>query len=667
MLSTHSKQDFTSALIFFLALAVIWFAYTPGLSGTFLFDDFVNLPALGDFGPVDNWKTFFRYITSGNADPLGRPMALLSFLIDAQDWPAAPYPFKRTSVLLHLLNGCFLARCLFQLGRYRLQRTHAMRAAIVGASLWLAHPLWISTTLYIVQREAMLPATFCFAGLSCYLAARETLDRTRSSGFFAMLACIIVFTLLAVLSKANGLLFPCLIGVLEITYLRQTAPLAGGTPFLSRLMRYVIFPSCVLATAIVIYYGVSGMLAGLPVRPWTEWQRVITEPRVLWDYLSLLLVPHPYSRGIFNDSFVASTNLLHPWTTLPAMLGIVVLIVCAYSARRFAPALSAALLFFFVGHSIESTTLPLELYFEHRNYLPAGLLFWPVSVWLTSGEKRGHLKYVACFSLFVLLSAETYAGASLWGDTESLALVWARQNPDSPRAQSFAASAERSAGKLDAAEKRLRAALSKQPDEAQLVINLLGVTCDKGLISPADIRAAEYALTNGTNRGPLSFDWIASAINLASTHACAGLTLDTVNSLVRSLEENKQAKANAGYRQEIANLQGQLQLAKGDVPAAEKVFASALQEVPKPDVALKQAAMLGAQGHAAAGLAQLKLYQELVPEISAPSIRNMASLHQWILFHDGFWNGEFAHLHQALSSDLDAQSKAADFGSGVNP
>ena len=85
-----------------VVLLLTWVVYHPGLSGDFLFDDYANLPALGDFGRIDNAATFWRYITSGSADPTGRPLALLSFLIDANNWPADPYPFKRTGVLLHL-------------------------------------------------------------------------------------------------------------------------------------------------------------------------------------------------------------------------------------------------------------------------------------------------------------------------------------------------------------------------------------------------------------------------------------------------------------------------------------------------------------------------------------------------------------------------------------
>src|SRR5579859_1790245 len=98
-------------------LCIAWFAYRPGLSGVFLFDDFANLPTLGAYGPVDNAAAFWRYLTSGNADPVGRPLALLSFLLDANNWPADAYAFKRDNVLLHLLNGALLALLLRRFGR----------------------------------------------------------------------------------------------------------------------------------------------------------------------------------------------------------------------------------------------------------------------------------------------------------------------------------------------------------------------------------------------------------------------------------------------------------------------------------------------------------------------------------------------------------------------
>src|SRR5690606_16481815 len=82
--------------------------YWPGLSGSFLFDDFPNLEKLGTRGPIESFELLVSYLKSGFAGPTGRPISLLSFLIDANDWPADPWPFKRTNVVIHLLVGAVL-------------------------------------------------------------------------------------------------------------------------------------------------------------------------------------------------------------------------------------------------------------------------------------------------------------------------------------------------------------------------------------------------------------------------------------------------------------------------------------------------------------------------------------------------------------------------------
>ncbi len=152
--SRHSParlQRLSTLLALVALLAAAWLAYRPGLSGDFLFDDFGNLPDIGATGPIHRADTLARYLTSGTADPTGRPLTLASFLIDTREWPAPPYPFKRTNVLIHLLNGLLLYLALARLGReFKLAVTPARVAALIGAGAWLLHPLLVSTTLYVV-------------------------------------------------------------------------------------------------------------------------------------------------------------------------------------------------------------------------------------------------------------------------------------------------------------------------------------------------------------------------------------------------------------------------------------------------------------------------------------------------------------------------------------
>src|SRR5699024_4873907 len=126
---------------------------------------------------------------------------------------------------------------------------------------------------------------------------------------------------------------------------------------------------------------------------------------------------------------------------------------CAWILRRRWPALALAVLFYFVGQSLESSTLALELFFEHRNYLPAMLMFWPLAMWLCGASLSGRSlilrpiharrtdigKAAIAIALLAGLAAMTHARASIWGNTHEQAALWATLNPASPRAQANAA------------------------------------------------------------------------------------------------------------------------------------------------------------------------------------------------------------------------------------
>ena len=454
-----------------LLLAVL--AYHPGLSGGFLFDDFVNLDALGTSGKVDNAATFWRYITSGTADPIGRPLSLLSFLLDARDWPADPYPFLRTNLIIHLINGSLLFLLLRKLGQVLGDDTaRAGQVALLASGMWLLHPLFVSTTLYIVQREAMLPATFIFLGLLSYASGRERFSATRGShGLGLMFAGLAACTVLAMLCKANGVLLPMMAWALEATVFRAMPAGARERERLRRTGRwlFLVLPSLVVLAYVARHLAYWNQHLGM--RPWTIGQRALTEPRIVLDYLQLLVVPRSVSTGLYNESYAVSQDILHPASTLPALVLILALPLLAWRARARSPALAAAILFFFAGHLLESSLIPLELYFEHRNYLPAALLAWPLARALLNAGIPNWTKTAAAAAMLLVLALTTYQRTSIWGNEGELAALWASRNPDSSRAQATAADAELSRGRPDLAIARLAPLWQQRPNDLQIALN----------------------------------------------------------------------------------------------------------------------------------------------------------------------------------------------------
>jgi tetratricopeptide (TPR) repeat protein len=639
-----------------LLLTVI--AYEPGLHGAFLFDDFGNLPALGAGGPVDHWPTFWRYITSGTADPTGRPLTMLTFLIDARNWPADPYPFKRTSLILHLVNGTLLYALLAQLGqRLNIEAPRYKTAALLGTALWLLHPLFVSTTLYIVQREAMLPATCVLAGLLIWMHGRAQLLAGQAR-LGLLWGCVGLggFTVLGVLAKANGALLPLYALLVETIVLAPRMPVPAGNA--RRCHRVVIGLFAALPSAAIIIYlgraGLHGILLGgnATGRPWTYAQRLLTEPRVLMDYLSLLWMPTPFSSGLFNDQYVASQSLWHPISTVFTLIAITILICCAWTIRRRYPALALAILFYFAGQLIESSSLALELYFEHRNYLPAMLMFWPLGLWLSDNRKFKTLKLALIIALPVGLALMTYERSTVWGDVQTQALIWAKINPHSARAQANAADIEMQAGHPQAAIARLNKLLLEQPEQAQLALNLIKAHCMSGGIRREDFATTLTAMRNTPNTGALFEHWFDSMLPVVATGGCSGLTMGDLSELINAGLQNSKL-TSAGAIQDLTYLQGRISLAEHQPDAALTDFKNALDVQVRPGMALQAAATLGAAGYPASGTKLLDYYQTVRNHADSP-VFGMPALHEWVLTRQNYWPDEITHLRRQLRLDASA-------------
>jgi tetratricopeptide (TPR) repeat protein len=631
-------------------LLLAWFVYRPGLGGGFVFDDFVNLDKLGAGGRVDDWAAFWRYLTSGTADPTGRPLSMLSFLLDANDWPADPWPFLRTNVLLHLLNGALLFALLRQSGN-RLDGASRRNdaAALLGAGLWLLHPLFVSTTLYIVQREAMLPATFALLGLLAWGHGRALLAQAPRAGAAWMIGGIGLGTLLAMLCKANGALLPLLAWVLDATVYRRD----DDTPLARRLRALLL----VLPGLLLFGYVLSKLAywsEPLQSRPWTIGQRVLTEPRVLLDYLRLLVVPRVLSTGVYNDGYAWSRDWLHPASTLFALLAVPALLAAGFASRRRAPALAAALLFFFAGHLLESTTIPLELYFEHRNYLPAMLLGWPLARALVHWRVEPLVRWLLAAVLLVLLGGTTWMRASLWADQPRMADLWLALNPGSSRAIATKALFDLHAGKPALAMTVLSEPWRKRPHDLQLALNYISASCMLRGPTPAKVDAAAEALRNATEGDQLAYRWLGEVLEAAQRNACPGVDAGTVERWTRAALANPRMASMPGRRQDLHAVLGRVALARGDAAAALREFRSALDAWPSPDAAAQEAALLASNGHPAEGLALLDHYDSIAPLRKQASGWNMPRVHAWVLERQGYWPREFAELRRKMRQDLAA-------------
>jgi hypothetical protein len=517
--------------------------------------------------------------------------------------------------------------------------------------------LLVSTTLYVVQREAMLPATFTLLGLLAYTEGRNAFVKTHGRiGMGRMLWGIGLGTLLAVLSKANGILLPLLAGILEITVFGHGASLNHSA---SKALRRFRWLALALPGLLVFAYLASFLLdlnAPLAHRPWTIGQRLLTEPRVLLEYLILLAVPRSLSTGLYNDDYVPSLDLWQPATTLPTAFLIMGLIALAFRLRRSAPSLSAALLFFFAGHLLESSAIPLELYFEHRNYLPALLLFWPLARALCAWKIPATIRIATASIMIALLAFTTHSRVELWGQPKLLAALWARQNPDSSRAQATLAIAE-SETNPEQAMKRLAPLWRQRPLDFQLTFNFINAACASGGLSNTDKNALAHALRNADTGLQMINPWMGKAIDMADSGDCPGLALTDVANWIDATLQNP-AMADAHIRdQNMEPLLAQIAVKKHDPSLALKHFNLALAGFITPDAAARNASMLAAAGYYEQALTHLDYYEKLKAQAPSPGL-GMPLAHAKILQWQGYWAYEMALLRAKLHAEITLNADA---------
>jgi len=465
------------------ALSVLCaFAYFAGLSGGFLFDDYQqigNNPALHAIGtPAQNWVAV---ALSSDSGVLRRPLSMLSFGLNVSLFGMSPWAFKAVNLAIHLLNGVLvyaLGRCLARRlsGPGSPESIAPEALAAFAAGLWLLHPLHVSGVMYIVQRMTELATLFTLAGLLCYAIGRTRMLRGEAGLARAILG-VCAFGILAALSKENGVLIFAYALVMEGTCFHFEAPPPQRRILKAFFSLSVALP--ILLFSAYLFTHPQWLSISYTTRNFTLYERVLTEARVLCDYLLWILVPVPAWMGMYHDDIATSTGPFSPPTTGMAIAFLLILVTVAWKMGRRSPGLAFGISWFLAGHAMESTILPLELVFEHRNYLPmAGLLLGVVCAMAPLASRwPARMTAAASVVLLVVCAGLTTVRAASWGDPLTLALTDAQYHPVSSRSQYEAGRAIVVAGAMKS--ERAKADLEALPYYTR------SATLDKKQVAPA--------------------------------------------------------------------------------------------------------------------------------------------------------------------------------------
>ena len=497
---THRRAWWLLLAALILTVAVYW----PGLSGGFLFDDYPNIVDNHGVQPQDaHFSSLVGAALSSPASEFKRPLASLSFAVNYLITGLDPYWMKLTNLVLHLLNGLLvflltkiLLQCVglssttetrSQTMESAAQRSAGVTAALVSAG-WMLLPINLTGVLYVVQRMESMANLFVLLGLLGYVAGRKRmlgLDQPANvhadspswrspSGYLICTLSITAPTVVGILAKETAVMLPLYALLVEwaIFGFRPSPPVSmhRASPSDRRPPRHdrrVVF-LFLLALVVPMTVGVAWLLPGVlraenwASRDFTLGTRLLSEARIIVNYIVWTLLPSPDALSFYHDDFQISTGLLKPWTTLASIVALAALLALAIWLRQRQPLAALGIALFLGCQLLTGTILPLELIYEHRNYFASfGLLLtvipWltaPSSVWyrktgLTSADAQNYEnnrwafarlpmalpRYALLTGLLLCWAALTAITAYAWGNPLRLAEDLASRAPQSPRAE----------------------------------------------------------------------------------------------------------------------------------------------------------------------------------------------------------------------------------------
>ncbi len=406
LFSNTSRSSFALVVLFVSLLIIYW----PGFSGDWYLDDFGNIHDnpnvhLKSLSAGEITKSFFGMDQTHSR--FNRPLAYLSLALNHYFGGTEPLGYHVVNFCIH--NGTAFILFLLTLNILKLPALHgkyeknAYAIALLATLLWATHPIQVNAVTYIVQRMAALAGLFTVLSLYCYLKARVIRSHPIAKGQIAYgwyAACVFAGAC-AVASKQNAAMLPFSLIFLEILLIRLPSDTAPNRRELTFLLPAVV----ILILLAVIIFGCIHFQAGYHSRPFSLVERMMTQPRVICFYLGQLFYPFGSPFALLHD-FPFSTSLLAPWTTLPAILLLAGIVGVGLRYRRKWPLFSFGTLFFFLNHVIESSMVPLELIFEHRNYLPSFFFFLLPAIVVIKVSKY--------FTYSSFLKSLTFLGLIVW-------------------------------------------------------------------------------------------------------------------------------------------------------------------------------------------------------------------------------------------------------------
>lgn len=572
-----------------LLLVGVFLALLPGINGTFYYDDLSLLNSLPEF--YSGALSFYQYMQGGFiVGSLGRPLSMLSFL-----WPASAYPDHAQAIFalniaLHVTNTLLVGLLAWRIGLL-LETEHALWLGVLTAAFWGLAPIQVGTVLIAVQRMTELSAFFVFLGLLLWVVGLQRAKARPGQGRILQAIGLLGMSILAILSKENGVLLPVFAGVIEASLLARLA-------LPDRKARQVLY---LASTAVVVGYLVFYTWYYQGVyweRNFNIWERLMTEAGILFEYLRQSIAPRFLDIHPFHDAYPVVRSLMTSPLNMLAVLFWPVASLLAWVWRRRYPVFAFALLWYVVAHLLESSVIGLELYFEHRQYPawfgPAFAIVWTA---LHVPRRYQMLARIGLVIYALFLGLVMRQTAEVWGNPETSARIWFERSPGSARAAEFLARDALARHQGDQALEILEQQIQACPECLSSIAQAVQISC---VLGREDVFARQKAaFFEQAPKVAMTFSTGGTLLSIHDHISKGQCTLMDFEELQR-MNELMLARTQTMFdtkRQELLLNLYRIAVERGDLERAATLMPQMFQALPRPELAVNIVRNLLELGH----------------------------------------------------------------------
>jgi Flp pilus assembly protein TadD len=379
------------------ALLIGFLLYSPALHAPFFFDDNALNFRLGERDEP---------ITSALVSR--RPILSTSYWFDYQWSGDDPSGYRDVNLVIHALNVGLVFLVLFRLLEFAGWNLAKRRtAALIGAAVFLVHPLQTESVAYIAGRSESLCALFML------LAWAGFLYRPEGGVSWPRAAAVLLLAGMAAVTKENGVAIGGVLVLTDLFWGRE----AGWKSLRANWRMYL--PAAALGAvgvAAVWRTLLHSETAGFDATGIKWYQYGLTEARAILTYLRMAVLP--YGQSVDHDFALSHTPF--EYGAIVYVLVLTGLVAVAWFARRRFPLAAFGLLLFLVLLAPTSSVIPIaDPLVERRMYLP---LLGLILVAADAGG-RWRMQQAAAAGLaafFCILALVTYERNTLWGHPEQM-------------------------------------------------------------------------------------------------------------------------------------------------------------------------------------------------------------------------------------------------------